>query len=114
MHKTTADSKESERILSLNHKSPAKKRRDHERAKQRRSMWIEAYRDRNLKEIISTRNYEIHPTIPVSQGDVLISGTRYIHPALTKTRPTTNIHRRKYWADIITKLPKMKVRESSE
>jgi hypothetical protein len=77
-------------------------------------MWIEAYRDRDLKEIISTKDYEIHPTIPVSAGDVLISGKRYIHPALTRNRPTINIHRRRYWTDIITRLPKMKARESSE
>ncbi|MGQ9543701.1 MAG: hypothetical protein ACUVTM_06435 [Candidatus Bathyarchaeia archaeon] len=78
--------------------------------KQRRHMWSEAYRDRLLREVISIKNYEVHPTIPVEAGDVLISG-KYIHPAVATPilAETVNIKKKRYWADIIARLPKTRV-----
>jgi len=54
-------------------------------------MWDNAHGDREIKEITSTGNYEVHPPYPVEAGDLLISEVRHVHPALTKPIPSARV-----------------------
>jgi len=102
-------------------RSPDRRRRSYERylrllemRRLRRQMWDTAHRDREIKEVTSAGDYRLHPLIPIQAGDVLISGVRYIHPALTKPFPTKkDAHSRKAWESLLQELPKRKIKISS-